>query len=280
MKASPLGAFTPRSRANSGCARTQNHPTLALAPALRSAALEAEPSRRPLHGRLEPARRVDRRPSPLPERLGLLLFGDAVDRRRTRRPRGAPRGRAGRRAAPRAKARRRRRRPRRPHGPAAARSRPVEKVASSEHGGAGAERPPRLVVEPSVDLAGDLRRVGVAGQAYGLWNAEHRLALDVAAQPQRARRPPEPRRERARERAFARARKAADAHEPRRRRSREIRGRGRNSRAPSALARSRSAPPRRSPLAASTLARIAARRLMNRGSAESPASASGGSAAR
>ena len=81
---------------------------------------------------------------------------------------------------------------------------------------AGPKRDPGLVDEPPIDVAGSLGRVGRGWQTGGLLDCEHRLALDVAAQPKRARRPAEPRGERAGERAFADAGQAADRDEPRR----------------------------------------------------------------
>ena len=113
----------------------------------------------------------------------------------------------------------------------------------------------------------------------GLLGCEHCFALEVAAQPQRAGRPPEPRCERSSERALADAGEPAHSGEPRRGVAKNLdRAIEITARQPARLVAlppsSRSAP------AALTLARIAARKLKNRGSAARPAIDSGGSGAR
>ena len=75
---------------------------------------------------------------------------------------------------------------------------------------------PRLVEQARIGRLG--RREVVAGrrQALGLGDREQAFAFDVAAQRQRARGPPDPRRKRSGERAFSGSRKAADGDEARR----------------------------------------------------------------
>ena len=76
------------------------------------------------------------------------------------------------------------------------------------------EREARLAQHDGVDLGAGLGRVRLRREADGLLHPEQALALEVAAQMHRARRRPELRRQRRRQRGLAGARQAADGDQP------------------------------------------------------------------
>src|SRR5208337_4060680 len=79
------------------------------------------------------------------------------------------------------------------------------------------QRAPGLVLDATVDLERAFRPIGRIRQTRHLFDAEHRFALDVAAQPERAGRAADLWRKHPGERALAGAGEPANAHEPRRR---------------------------------------------------------------